>query len=135
MEKRGVDSISEIKMSIELEEGVIQGNRKQLSMSNTGNFCAIGGGNGKNYVYVVDLQNAQQQKFVSEVLRHTFVPCFINGQSELVAVGDWGNDWGEIWDIKAQKAVKVLEINKGDVECSASTNNFLAIGTADNFLG
>ena len=135
LEKRDVDSINEIKMSIELEEELGGGARKQLSISNDGTFCAIGGGVGKKYFYVVDLQNAQQHKFVSEALTNTFAPCFINGQTELVAVGDWGKDWVEIWDINTQKAVKVLEINKGDVECSASTNNILAIATQGKFLG
>ena len=135
LEKRDVNDINEIKLSIELGEEVRKSQSKQLSISNDGTFCAIGGGISKRYFYVVDLQNAQQHQFVSEVLTHTFAPCFINGQTELVAIGDWKKRWVEVWDIKKQKAVKVLEINKGDVECSASTNNILAVATMKKFLG
>ena len=83
---------------------------------------------------MIDLQNSLQHKFTSE-LRTTYAPCFINGQTELVAIGGWRPSYVEIWDIKQQKAVKVLKINKGDVECSASTNNILAIATESKFLG
>ena len=97
---------------------------KQLALSNDGTVCAIGGGHG-NPLYLIALESKTQHKLTSDVLKATFAPCFINGDTEFVAVG--GSGKMEVWDIKNKKPVKVLD---GEGSATASTNNILAVGRA-----
>ena len=54
----------------------------------------------------------------SDVITDTFAPCFINGDTEFVAVGAF--EGTEIWDIRNNACMCM---------CSASTNNIFAFAS------
>merc|ERR1712083_143066 len=101
-------------------------------VSNDGTLCAMAGGDNKADFYLIELESQMQHKMSSEVLGDTYAPCFINGQTEYVAVGGF-TEGVEIWNIKTRKPSKFLK-EKRDIICTTSTNNILAIGTADKQL-
>ena len=70
----------------------------------------------------MDLTSSKQHKLKSE-MSGCFSPCFINGETDYVAVGGDSGDGVnvEVWDIASKTAVKQLEISGG--YCSTSTNN------------
>merc|ERR1712083_736137 len=73
----------------------------------------------------------EQQKLTSTTLKNSFAPCFINGDTEYVAIG--GAYKGvEIWEIKTQQAIK--KIGNGEIGCMTSTNNILAVGAGKDLL-
>lgn len=133
LELRAVDNINETVMSIELD-GIMQytSRAKQMALSDDGTLCAVGGGWTKNYFHLIDLQTAVQHKMTSKELKRTYLPCFINGKTDLMAMGD---EHVEIWDIKTQRAIQILFFGKNLILGTASTNNILAVATLDGHLG
>ena len=72
---------------IELEEMLTASATKQLALSGDGTLCALGGGEGKAYTYLVDLKGQLQHKLTSESLTFALAPCFINGDTEYRRTG------------------------------------------------
>ena len=99
-EKRNLDEPNKVVMSIELEREVESGWSKQLSLSSDGTYCAIRGGHANPYFYLIDLKSEEQHKLTSSSMSSTFAPCFINGATEFVVVGDTK---AEIWNVTSQK--------------------------------
>ena len=133
-EKRSVDDITLVKMSLVLEESVTSSCKKNFTLSEDGTCCAIGGGVGSAYFYLIDLESKKQHQFNSDVLLNTYVPCFINGCTDYIAVGGWDKQCVEIWNVQKQKATRLLEGCKDRIQCSASTNNILAVATGNKDL-
>ena len=133
MEKRSLLDVGNVAMSIELEENISYSESKLLSLSNDGSFCVIGGGVGKSYFYMLDLEKKTQRKVASKVLGWSQAPCFINCGAEYVAVGGNSGQGVEIWDIEKNTAARVLEIDDG-ITCTFSTNNILAVGSQSKAL-
>ena len=52
----------------------------------------------------------------------------------MLALGDNNGGKVEVWDVKNEKSVECLVIDKGNVKCMASTKNILAVGSADDNL-
>ena len=90
LEKRSLDAVNTMRMKIKLKEPASDSYSKQLVLSNNGTACAIGGGGSKNYFFLIDLESSAQHKLTSDALSSTYAPCFINGNTEFVAVsGSW----------------------------------------------
>ena len=51
-------------------------------------MCAIRGGYSSRSFYLVDLSRQTQSKLTSRNLKNTYAPCFINGETDFVAVAD-----------------------------------------------
>ena len=114
-------------MTLELEQQVAQVTLKQLSLSGDGSLCAIGGGSDNPYFYLIDLVSKTQQKLTSKMMKHSYAPCFINGDNEYVALGSRYGQGVEVWDLKNKESLRKLDINSG---CSStSTNNILAFAS------
>ena len=94
--------MNDVLMSIKLDHFVDEDDSKQLSLSNDGTFCIIGGGS-EPYSFLIDLPDQKQHRLTSGWGRrtHSYSPCFINGDTELVAVGAWYSGV-EVWNISAQ---------------------------------
>ena len=82
-------------MSIELENRVRNSVSKLLALSNDGMFCVIGAegnltvesGTAANFFHLVSMEIHEQFKSTTENLSNTYSPCFIDGESQFVAVG------------------------------------------------
>jgi len=131
LEKRNIRNTSEVLWSIQLDEKVNDSAVKQMVLSNDGSVCAIAGGQGKPYFYVIDVENQLQQKITSDIQASVYAPCFINGATELFAVGRYGK-FVEVWDLGTQKAIKRLDMLQGF--SSASTHNILAFASKQGIL-
>merc|ERR1712087_147454 len=94
-----------------------------------GTVCAIGGGYRK-YFFLIDLTGNAQYKLGSEKLTSSRATCFINGDAECVAVGGDTHEGVEIWSVTQRKSIRILP-NGQSVNCLASTNNILAVGSQD----
>jgi len=135
LQKRAVHDINTVVQSITLEEKVSGSVVRNFRLSADGKYCVLAGGRGRKYFYVIDIENETQIKLESEFyLNSSYVPCFINGENELVAVGD-RNGRIEIWDFKKQECVKKWKIEGATgIYASASTHNILGIGSFDKTL-
>eukprot|EP01084_Bolivina_argentea_P077443 140467_1 len=81
-----------------------------MSLSNDGKWCVIGGGAGKSYFYLVEIDKKVQHKVISTNLTDgTFCPCFVNGISNFCVVGGRHGKF-EVWDVKKRIAVKLLQL-------------------------
>ena len=58
--------------------------------------------------------------------------CFINEETELIAVG--GENKVEIWSVASKESLKVVKTEPGFINAVNSTKNILAIGTSDGYL-
>ena len=85
-----------------------------------------------SYFYLVYVEKKTQQKFKISVY-NAFAPCFINGDTDVLAVGGQKGKV-EIWDTVGQKMIRTLEINKGWIGAQTSSNDILAIGSGDGSL-
>merc|ERR1712154_742032 len=103
---------------------------KQLSLSTDGSFCACGAANGNKYFYLIEIETKKQYKLTSKVLGDTFTPCFINGNTGHIALGDYKGNI-EIWDISTKEAIRNFKASETYITCTTSTNNILAIGSGD----
>mmetsp|Transcript_42253 Transcript_42253/g.69642 ORF Transcript_42253/g.69642 Transcript_42253/m.69642 type:complete len:711 (-) Transcript_42253:126-2258(-) len=139
LEERSLKTVKNVTKSIKLDQEIATSNLNPLSLSVDGAWCAIGGGKNKNYFYLIDVAKGTQYKLVTTTLGqgHTMggvIPCFINGESNFVAVGGAGGKF-EIWDVKTRKACKFLACTKeGSINCLSSKNNILAIGNTKKTL-
>ena len=131
LEKRSLNELNTVQLSIKLEEKVEATALGQMVLSSDGTVCALGGGNDKQYFYLVNFASREQHKMTSSILTDTYAPCFINGATEYVAVGAWG-DVVEIWDIRKRQSVRTLDLVNGT--CSASKNNILAFASSNGVL-
>eukprot|EP01083_Nonionella_stella_P000526 1494_1 len=132
LEVRALDNIKKAKIRIILQQKVAQQSLKQLSLSNDGKWCLIAGGYLKNHFYLINLEKQIQYKLTSEFLTSTYAPTFINGESEMFAIGDSPNSHVEIWDVETRKSRKVLDVSANintPIYCMHSTNNILAVGS------
>jgi len=129
LEKRLVGGGDEVTMSLRLNTEVESGGDKNLSLSEDGKFCAIGGGWTKKMWHLVDIATQQQYELESKILENSFTPCFIGGGSQLIAVG--GGVQFEIWDLNQREAINAVEFDGYNVGCMCSTGNILAMGSAD----
>ena len=105
---------------------------KVSSLSDDGNYCIIGGGY-KNFFYIIALETQKQIKLNTEKLTYAFAPCFINGESNLIAVGGNTGEGVEIWNVANQEMVH--HIQKSDqviVTSMYSANGILAVGFASH---
>ena len=126
LESRSISDLNKVNLSINLENQVSSGSSSNvMSLSNDGTYCAIGGGWSKPYFYLIDLQKKEQFKIVSQIMKHSLDPCFINGEAEFVAIG---SDGVEIWDVQKRESIKTLEITSAFA--TASTNNILAAASS-----
>lgn len=131
LQKRSMKNVNNITASIELKEKIKASNYRNLRLSDDGTTCALAAGWNKKYFYLIDIVNNHQYQMTSNMLRDSYAPCFINGESEYVAVGDRSGTI-EIWDIANKTAIKCIDTRSNSMfRCSASTNNILAIGSAD----
>ena len=106
-----------------------------MTVSEDGSMAAIRGGRNNQYFYFVDLVTSAQHKLKTKALSEgTLSPCFINGNSELIAIGGRNGQGAEIWDIGSKAHLRTLETGAGSVVCTTSTNNILAICTAKGVL-
>merc|ERR1719499_2116713 len=115
-------------MTITLENPLGLSNSKLLSLSNDGKFCVIGAG-AKAYFYIIALETQQQFKLTPKNLTKSLAPCFINGASNLVAVGGYTTEGVEIWSVEDKELIHHIE-NEEDVYVSSlySANGILAVG-------
>ena len=131
VEQRSIDDLKKVKMSIRLEAKVVSTAMKQLALSNDGRFCAIGSGFKKPSFYLIDLKNKQQFKLTTKVIINSYAPCFINGDTQYLAIG--GYKGVEVWDINSRKSLTILEFPSSGW-CSASSSNILAFGSETGLL-
>lgn len=133
-EKRSVSGDHGVLMSVELEEKLRWMGTNQMALSNDGKWCAIGGGKGKSYWYLIDVEQETQHKMVSKVLKHTYAPSFINGASDRVVIG--GVAQFEVWDIATRSALRVVTGMKAGngIEAFSSVHNVMAVGCNDKVL-
>ena len=91
------------------------------------------GGANKQYFYVIDLPNNKQHKITSSYLNDTYAPCFINGDSKQILVGDWKGKM-EIYDIETQQSIRKLSIDveRSLISATASIHNILAIASRED---
>jgi len=133
LEKRPVGGGDEVALSLTLEKEDEGEGDKNLSLSDDGKFCAIGGGYEKKMWHLIDIATQQQYELESKALGHSMAPCFLGGGSQLVAVG--GNAKIEIWDLDQREAINVVEFSGGDqgdsVNCMCSAGDLLAVGSED----
>merc|ERR1719251_57230 len=114
-------------MTIELETNLAVSYSKSLSLSNDGKFCVIGGGE-TNFFYIINLETQEQTKLTTKMMKkQARSPCFINGDSDLVAVGGgYENVLIEIWSVKEKKMVHHIEGSQSDfVGAMYSANGIL----------
>eukprot|EP00485_Elphidium_margaritaceum_P019464 CAMPEP_0202726786 /NCGR_PEP_ID=MMETSP1385-20130828/184789_1 /ASSEMBLY_ACC=CAM_ASM_000861 /TAXON_ID=933848 /ORGANISM="Elphidium margaritaceum" /LENGTH=764 /DNA_ID=CAMNT_0049393013 /DNA_START=111 /DNA_END=2406 /DNA_ORIENTATION=- len=131
LEKRAVQDINAVILRIDLQERVSDSTLRNFRLSADGKYCAIGGGEDKPYFYVIDIANEEHMKLDSSVLTSTYVPCFINGENQFVAVAD-KRGFVEVWDIEKRKAVKSFQVeSKEMIFSSASAQGVLAIAGQD----
>ena len=129
-----VKSSKKAVLSVTLEGQIDPGAAKRLSLSNDGVWCVIAGGGGKSYFYLVDIVNEAQYKLISTNLECTYAPCFINGDSEYVAVGAPGGKI-EIWNVETKSSVKMIETGTDKpVAALHSANDILAVVSWDKKL-
>jgi len=136
LEKRAMKDVNTVSMSIELENHIGDSVSKLLSLSRDGRYCVIGGagnmaGSGKkrNFFYLIDLSTEIQTKLISDKLTNTLAPCFVDGDSEFVAIGGTKGEGVEIWSVVDKQMVR--HIAPGDdafVSCTYSANGILAVG-------
>merc|ERR1719242_733706 len=118
-------------MTIALETELASSASKSLSLSKDGKFCVIGGGD-TNFFYIVALETQEQFKLTTQKMkRQARSPCFINGDSNLVAVGGWKNEGVEIWSVAEKTMVHHIEAGDVYVASMYSANGILAVGFAD----
>merc|ERR1712062_17675 len=135
LEKRAIADHDTVSMSIELENQIGNSVSKLLSMSNDGKFCVIGTGASNDsgragFFYLIYLETQKQFKLQTENLSVAYAPCFINGESEFVAIGgNRGGEGVEIWSVQDRKMVKYVECeDQNMVTSSYSANGILAVG-------
>ena len=61
-------------------------------------------------------------------------PCFVNGQTDWVAIGGYKGQGVEVWDLKNKESARILKIDSGYICSMASTNNILAVGSSSGAL-
>ncbi len=132
LEQRAMDDIKNVKMKIELTEAIGDTLDKLLCLSDSGQYCVVAGGMGKKYFYFIDLKKQSQHKFETS-LEDTFAPCFINGESKYVLVGDRKGKI-EIWDMETKALHKTFHEFTTYIGCAVSTNNILAVAAWDQSL-
>ena len=134
-EKRAVGSSSDVIFTVQLEEKVHVGATKAVAISEDGSLAAIRGGKDNQYFYLVDLLSNVQHKLQTKALSNgTLAPCFINGSTNFLVIGSFGGQGAEIWDIRSKQHLEALETGPGNVSCTTSTNNILAIITEKGVL-
>ncbi|MCP4989293.1 MAG: WD40 repeat domain-containing protein [Colwellia sp.] len=134
LEMRSMTNVNAIVHSIPLEEAIVSDTLRNLRLSADGSICGLAGGDDKNYFYLIDIDKGKQHKLTSDVLYGTYVPCFINGRNNLVAVGD-SMGMIEIWDVWEKEVVTTLSINAHHyIIALSSTNNVLAVFANDKKL-
>merc|ERR550525_498116 len=129
-----MDSVS---LTIELETKIAGSWSKSLSLSNDGKFCVIGGGD-TNFFYITALETQEQFKLTTQKMKEQArSPCFINGGSNLVAVGGWENEGVEIWSVAEKEMVHHIEESGRSVYIASmySANGILAVGFTVNGSG
>ena len=97
--------------------------------------CVIGaGGKDFDFFYLIDIASQQQTKLKSRRCKGMYAPCFINGGSELVAIGGTNGHGVEIWSVESKKRIghMVSEDKQKWVSCTYSANNILAVGFHSN---
>ena len=133
LEKRSCFEGSAGLLNVELVGDIGESASKMLSVADDGSFCVIGGGAGKSYFYLVDIENAVQYKLNSKALTDTLAPCFINGDTVYLVVGGDFGQGAEMWNVSSRTPVRTFAVQKGDyITCTASANNILAIGYRDS---
>jgi len=133
LEKRSVIDSNSVSVSIELETKMASSGLKRLSLSNDGKCCVIGVPN-SDFFYVIDLETQQQFKLIPQKMKEPSCDhCFINGDSNLVAIGGHKGDGVEIWSVADKKMVHHIidrEHDNHHVKGTYSANGILAVGYA-----
>ena len=108
LEKRAITDLQTVSLSIELEEQIGDSVSKLLDISNDGKWCVIGaGGIDLDFFYLIDIMNGLQTKLKSRRCKGMYAPCFINGDSQRIAIGGTNGHGVEIWDV-AKKVCHVI---------------------------
>merc|ERR1712079_78555 len=129
-EKRALKNQNEVLISVKLEDEIGLMFNKLFSLSNDGKFCVIGGGDNKFY-YIIALDTKEQFKLIPQNLSWAIAPCFIDGESTLVAVGGYDGEGVEIWSVADKKLVHHINDSQEDktrVDAMYSANGILAVG-------
>eukprot|EP01083_Nonionella_stella_P099327 279287_1 len=133
LQKRSMSDVNTIMSTMDLEESIEPVVYKQLVMSNDGTLCAIGGGT-QSYLYIINItENNQENSKYESTLNSTFSPCFINGENEMVAVGDNGGNV-EILSVPTKQSLRVIKVFNNLVSCMHSVGNILAVSGWDHKL-
>merc|ERR1719242_437806 len=89
------------------------------------------GGASSDFFYLISLESQEQFKLTTNNLTCTFAPCFVNGESELVAVGGYKGEGVEIWRVEDKEMVHHIDDCLDDsifVCCLYSARGILAAG-------
>jgi len=133
LQVRALSNIREIKNRIKsLNVGRITSmSLRCLQLSANGKQCVLSGGNDKPYFYVIDVESGTKKKFKSEILSDGYSPCFINGDTQYVFMGDIAGRM-EIWDTEKNEVIHSMKNETGGgPKAAASVHNVLAVGFAD----
>ena len=92
------------------------------------------GGSASNFFYLISLDTQEQFKLTTTQLTNTYAPCFINGESQFVAIGGDDGEGVEIWSVSDKKMVHHIKVQDSSqfVSCSYSSNGILAVGFGAN---
>merc|ERR1712062_49507 len=96
-----------------------------------GNSSRSGGGSESNFFYLISLETQEQFKLTTKHLTNTMSPCFINGESRLIAIGGLKGEGVEIWSVEDKEMVHRIDDCDDEytfVMCLFSANGILAAG-------
>ena len=132
-EQQAVSSDHGVVMRMQLQEAVAGGQlERNVSVSDDGTFSALGGGDDNPYWYLIDVGGQKVTKLTSKRLENAWAPCFINGETESVAIA--GKAKVEIWDIQSMASLRVIGLGSYRYESVLglySVHNILAVGSWD----
>ena len=136
LQQRAMSNIQSIKANIRLPQKIEWNGSKQMSLSHDGKLCAVGGGEEKNFFYLVDVETGQHTRIEStclNIFKGCYCPCFINGEKKQIAVGDERGKV-EIFDIESKSLVRTIKALSAPVSSLHSVNNMLAVAGGESAL-
>jgi len=138
LEQRPLSKVMTVTMSMNLQKRIRDSVSKLMTLSNDGKWAVItSGGNAYvndgdrlKMVYFIDIENKKQYKVMTQKLTNSYSPCFVNGDSQFVAVGGGDGEGVEIWSVADRKMVRHIDVGDDGKFVSAmySANNVFAVG-------